>query len=167
MGVLLKGPMDFRDSSCQLPEQCATMAQILQDNGWSTFWLGKDHNVPETDLSAGASKSNGRFNRVSTVFMVLSVEKPTNGTPTWWKIIIILSHHIIPKKGYHLSKDLADQAIKMISDQKSANPSKPWFMWYCPGANHAPHQAQKNILTNTKVNLMKDMMPTVNGFFHG
>ena len=55
-----------------------------------------------------------------------------------------------PEKGYHLSKDLADQAIKMISDQKSANPSKPWFMWYCPGANHAPHQAPKDYIAKYK-----------------
>jgi arylsulfatase len=49
-----------------------------------------------------------------------------------------------------LSKDLADQAIKMISDQKSANPSKPWFMWYCPGANHAPHQAPADYIAKYK-----------------
>ena len=28
----------------------------------------------------------------------------------------------------------------MIHDQKASNPSKPWYMWFCPGANHAPHQ---------------------------
>jgi len=49
-----------------------------------------------------------------------------------------------------LSKDLADQAIKMIGDQKSANPSKPWFMWYCPGANHAPHQAPQDYIAKYK-----------------
>jgi arylsulfatase len=38
----------------------------------------------------------------------------------------------------------------MISDQKSANPSKPWFMWYCPGANHAPHQAPEEYIAKYK-----------------
>ena len=40
----------------RIPEECATIGQILQDNGWSTFWLGKDHNVPESDLASGSSR---------------------------------------------------------------------------------------------------------------
>jgi arylsulfatase A-like enzyme len=40
-----------------------------------------------------------------------------------------------------VSKDLADKAIEMLRDQKAANPSRPWYMWFCPGANHAPHHA--------------------------
>ncbi|MCU0389093.1 MAG: sulfatase-like hydrolase/transferase, partial [Chitinophagaceae bacterium] len=57
MGSITEGANGFPGYSCQLPPQAATMAQILNDNGWSTFWIGKDHNVPETDLSAGANKS--------------------------------------------------------------------------------------------------------------
>ncbi len=38
-----------------------------------------------------------------------------------------------------LSKDLTDRAIGMIRDVKASAPSRPWFMWFCPGANHAPH----------------------------
>jgi arylsulfatase len=51
-----------------------------------------------------------------------------------------------PEEGYHLSKDLADKAIEMISDQKATNPSRPWYMWYCPGANHAPHHAPQEYI---------------------
>jgi arylsulfatase len=55
-----------------------------------------------------------------------------------------------PEEGYHLSKDLADQAIKMIRDLKATNPSKPFYMWYCPGANHAPHQAPQEYIDKYK-----------------
>ena len=55
-----------------------------------------------------------------------------------------------PEEGYHLSKDLADQAIKMIKDQKASNPSKPWYMWFCPGANHAPHHAPQEYIDKYK-----------------
>src|SRR5262249_29492279 len=44
---------------------------------------------------------------------------------------------------YHLSKDLADRAIAMISDAKQVAPERPFFMYFCPGANHAPHHAPK------------------------
>jgi arylsulfatase A-like enzyme len=57
MGAITEASNGFPGYSAQLPAQTVTMAQILNDNGWSTFWLGKDHNVPETDLSAGANKS--------------------------------------------------------------------------------------------------------------
>src|SRR6186713_1363023 len=48
-----------------------------------------------------------------------------------------------PEEGYHLSKDLADNAIQMIRDLKASAPSRPWFTWFCPGANHAPHHVPK------------------------
>ena len=38
----------------------------------------------------------------------------------------------------------------MIRDQKASNPSKPWFMWFCPGANHAPHHAPKEYIDKYK-----------------
>jgi arylsulfatase len=55
-----------------------------------------------------------------------------------------------PEDGYHLSKDLADNALKMIKDQKASNPSKPWYMWFCPGANHAPHHAPEEYIAKYK-----------------
>ena len=42
-----------------------------------------------------------------------------------------------------LARDLADRAISFIRDSKQSAPDKPWFTWFCPGANHAPHHAPK------------------------
>lgn len=150
MGAITEGANGFPGYICQLPEQTATMAQILNDNGWSTFWLGKDHNVPETDLSAGANKSQWPLQQGYDRFYGF-----IGGETNQWYPDLTEDNHAIeapytPEEGYHLSKDLADQAIKMITDQKSANPSKPWFMWYCPGANHAPHQAPKDYIAKYK-----------------
>ncbi|MGG1909342.1 arylsulfatase [Microbacterium sp. NRRL B-14842] len=55
-----------------------------------------------------------------------------------------------PEDGYHLSKDLADQALAMIRNQQASNPSKPWYMWFCPGANHAPHHAPQEYIDKYK-----------------
>src|SRR5262249_52542192 len=49
-----------------------------------------------------------------------------------------------------LSKDLADKAIGMIRDVKASSPSRPWFMWFCPGANHAPHHAPQEYIDKYK-----------------
>src|SRR6478736_1144446 len=57
MGSITEGANGFPGVSGHIPQQCATMADILRDNGWSTFWLGKDHNVPEQDVSPGGGRS--------------------------------------------------------------------------------------------------------------
>jgi arylsulfatase A-like enzyme len=150
MGTITEGADGFPGYSCLLPPTTATMAQILNENGWSTFWLGKDHNVPETDLSAGSNKSQWPLQQGYDRFYGF-----IGGETNQWYPDLTEDNHAIdppytPEQGYHLSKDLADQAISMISDQQSANPSKPWFMWYCPGANHAPHQAPKDYIAKYK-----------------
>jgi arylsulfatase len=150
MGAITEGANGFPGYNAHIPLQATTMARVLQDNGWSTFWLGKDHNVPETDLSSGANKEYWPCQQGFDRFYGF-----IGGETNQWYPDLIEDNHPIeapygPEQGYHFSKDLADQAIKMITDQKSANPSKPWFMWYCPGANHAPHQAPKEYIAKYK-----------------
>ncbi|MCX6247391.1 MAG: arylsulfatase [Bacteroidetes bacterium] len=150
MGSITEGANGFPGYSSHIPEEAATMADVLRDNGWSTFWLGKDHNVPETDLSSGANKMQWPLQQGFDRFYGF-IGGETN---QWYPDLVQDNHYIeppyTPEQGYHLSKDLADQAINMISDQKQANPSKPWFMWYCPGANHAPHQAPQEYIDKYK-----------------
>ena len=55
-----------------------------------------------------------------------------------------------PEEGYHLSKDLADKALHMIRDHHATNPSRPWYMWFCPGANHAPHHCPQDYIDKYK-----------------
>src|SRR6185295_2115564 len=68
-------------------------------------------------------------------------------TNNWYPDLVEDNHFVdppgTPEQGYHLSKDLADQALRMLQDQQSTNPSRPWFLWFCPGANHAPHHCPK------------------------
>jgi arylsulfatase len=150
MGAITEGANGFPGYVCQLPPQAATMAQILNDNGWSTFWLGKNHNVPETDLSLGANKSQWPLQQGYDRFYGFIGGETNQFYPDLTEDNHAIEQPYGPEDGYHLSKDLADQAIRMIRDQKSANPSKPWYMWYCPGANHAPHQAPEDYIAKYK-----------------
>jgi arylsulfatase A-like enzyme len=150
MACITEGANGFPGSNAHIPEECATVGQILQDGGWSTFWLGKNHNVPETDLPPGASKKNWPLNQGFDRFYGFIGGETNN----WYPDLVEDNHYIeqpySPEEGYHLSKDLADQALQMIKDQKSGNPSKPWYMWFCPGANHAPHHAPKEYIDKYK-----------------
>jgi arylsulfatase len=150
LAAITEGANGFPGAHGRIPEQCATLPQILQDNGWSTFWLGKNHNVPEQDIASGASRKEWPLQKGFDRFYGF-----LGGETSQWYPDLVEDNRFIeppygPEQGYHLSKDLADQAIAMLRDQKSANPSKPWFMWFCPGANHAPHQAPQEYIDKYK-----------------
>jgi len=140
----------FPGSHARIPDQCATAAHILQDAGWSTFWVGKNHNVPEQDMGPGGYKGTWPLQKgFDRFYGFLGGE-----TNQWYPDLVEDNHYIdqpyTPAEGYHLSRDLADQAIRMIRDNKASNPSKPWYMWYCPGANHAPHHAPQEYIDKYK-----------------
>jgi arylsulfatase len=143
---ITEGANGFPGSSGRIPDSCATIAQVLQDGGWSTFWLGKNHNVPEQDVAPGAGRKEWPLAKGFDRFYGF-----IGGETNQWYPDLAEDNHFVdqpysPQEGYHLSKDLADKAIGMIRDQKASNPSKPWYMWFCPGANHAPHHAPKEYI---------------------
>jgi arylsulfatase len=133
----------FPGAMGRVPAECMTIGQMLQENGYSTFWLGKEHNVPEEDIASGASRSEWPLQKGFDRFYGFLGGETNNWYPDLVEDNKFIDQPYSPEEGYHLSKDLADQAITMLRDQKSANPSKPWFMWFCPGANHAPHHGPK------------------------
>ncbi|WP_433158335.1 arylsulfatase [Kribbella sp. CA-247076] len=138
---IMEGTTGFPGAAGRLPAECATIGQVLQENGYSTYFLGKNHNVPEEDIASGASRSEWPLQKGFDRFYGFIGGETNNWFPD-----LIEDHRFVeqpyrPEDGYHLSKDLADRAIGMLRDQQAANPSKPWFLWFCPGANHAPHHS--------------------------
>jgi arylsulfatase A-like enzyme len=124
----------------------ATMAEVLRENGWNTFWVGKNHNVPVDEWAMGATKRNWPLARGFDRFYGF-----IGGETNQWHPNLVEDNHYIdqpylPEDGYHLSKDLADKAISFIADSKQSAPNKPWFMWFCPGANHAPHHSPQDYI---------------------
>jgi len=143
MSCITEGANGFPGWSGRVPEDCMTVGQMLQDSGYSTFWLGKDHNVPEQDICAGGPKSEWPLQKGFDRYYGFLGGETNNWYPDLTEDNKFIDQPYGPEDGYHLSKDLVDQAMQMIRDQKASNPSKPWFMWLCPGANHAPHHAPK------------------------
>ncbi|KUI00341.1 arylsulfatase [Mycolicibacterium acapulense] len=138
---IVEGSDGFPGAAARVPAECATLGQVLQDNGYSTFWVGKNHNVPEEDIASGGSRSEWPLQKGFDRFYGF-----IGGETNQWYPDLIEDNRFIeqpysPEQGYHLSKDLADQALRMLRDQQATNPSKPWYMWFCPGANHAPHHS--------------------------
>ena len=140
----------FPGWSGRIPDECATIANVLRDAGWSTFWLGKNHNVPENDVAPGANRSSWPLAQGFDRFYGFIGGETNNWYPDLVEDNKFIEQPYSPEEGYHLSKDLADKAISMIADQKASNPSKPWYMWFCPGANHAPHHCPEEYIAKYK-----------------
>ncbi|MEO6284622.1 MAG: arylsulfatase [Dyadobacter sp.] len=124
-----------------MPFEKATIAEILKDNGYNTFALGKWHITPLADLTP-----SGPFNRWPTG---RGFEQfygfPSRGSIDQWHPELWEGTHREPDRqdGKHFNELLANRAIRYLSGQKSGNPDKPFFLYIATGAGHAPHQVAK------------------------
>jgi arylsulfatase len=140
----------FPGYSSHLPPENGTLAHVLRDAGWSTFWIGKNHNVPIDAFTMGSSRKEWPLGLGYDRFYGFIGGETNN----WYPDLAEDNHYIDqpygPEDGYHLSKDLADQALRFIRDSKQSEPDKPWYLWFCPGANHAPHHAPQEYIDRYK-----------------
>lgn len=149
-GSIAEMAVGFPGYHGHIPLENGTIAQVLRDAGWSTFWIGKNHNVPVDAFSIGASKKRWPLGLGYDRFYGF-----IGGETNQWYPDLIEDNHFVeqpyqPEDGYHFSKDIADKAISFIRDSKQSEPEKPWYMWYCPGANHAPHHAPQEYIDKYK-----------------
>ncbi|MCA6073235.1 arylsulfatase [Fulvivirga sedimenti] len=143
MAAITEAADGFPGSNGRIPDDCAPFAEILRENGWSTFWIGKNHNVPEQDVAPGGSRAEWPTSIGFDRFYGFLGGETNNWYPDLVEDNNFIEAPYTPEEGYHLSKDLADKALEMLRDQNATNPSKPWYMWFNPGANHAPHHSPK------------------------
>ncbi len=140
----------FPGYNSHIPRTNATMATVLRDAGWSTFWVGKNHNTPVDAWTMGSSKKDWPLGLGYDRFYGF-IGGETN---QWFPDLAEDNHYINqpygPDEGYHLSKDLADKALEFLRDSKQSEPDKPWYLWFCPGANHAPHHAPQEYIDKYK-----------------
>ncbi len=139
MGFLADIPLGFPGYHSRLPRSAATLPRLLRDAGYSTMAVGKWHLTPRWQRSAA-----GPFD---TWPLGLGFERHygfLQGDTNHWAPNLVCDNHYIeaprpPGEGYHLSEDLADQAVRMVQDQQHGAPGKPFFLYFALGAMHAPH----------------------------
>lgn len=119
----------------RLPAETGTAAEILRDNGYNTFAVGKYGVTPDEDATDA-----GPFDRWPTgkgfdhFFGFLGSQ-----TDQYKPDLVEDQAHVKPD-GRHLNEQITDKAISYIDRQHKAAPDKPFFLYYSPGAVHAPHQ---------------------------
>src|SRR6476659_1956721 len=150
MACIAEATTGFPNSNGHIPFECATIAEVLGDRGWNTYMLGKWHLVAADEMNMGSTKRNWPIGRgFERYYGFLGGE-----TNQWYPDLIYDNHPVdqpaTPEEGYHLTTDLTSKAIEFIKDAKVIAPDKPFFMYFCPGATHAPHHAPKEWIENYK-----------------
>ncbi|WP_437710512.1 arylsulfatase [Sorangium sp. So ce448] len=121
-----------------IPNTAASIAKILRYNGYSTAHFGKCHEVPVWETGP-----SGPFDHWPTYmgfekFYGFVAGETNQFYPTLYDGTTYIE---TPHDGdYHLTTDLTNQTIKWIEQQKAMAPDKPFFIYFAPGATHAPHQ---------------------------
>ena len=140
----------FPGYNSHIPMENAFMAEVLRQRGWNTFWIGKNHNIPIDEWAMGGSKRNWPLQRGFDRFYGFLGGETNQWYPDLTQGNEYIDQPYLPEDGYHVSKDLADKAISYIRDSTQSDPDKPWFTFFCPGANHAPHHAPREWIDKYK-----------------
>jgi arylsulfatase A-like enzyme len=140
MGFFPDQPMGFPGYSGRIPKTAGTLPRLLRDDGYNTFAVGKWHLTPRFEWTA-----SGPFDRWPLGMGFERYYGFLSGWTNQWSPDLARDNGPIeppasPEDGYHLTEDLASQAIRFVQDQQQAAPDKPFFLHFAPGAMHDPHQ---------------------------
>ena len=143
MASITEAAAGFPNSSGHIPFECGNVAEVLGERGWNTFMVGKWHLTPEDEMNMASSKRQWPLGRgFERFYGFLGAE-----TNQWYPDLVYDNHPVdqpaTPEEGYHFSTDITDRALSFIRDAKAVAPEKPFLLYYCPGACHAPHHAPK------------------------
>lgn len=137
--------------SSVLPNSMSPLARTLVLNGYSTAQFGKCHEVPVWQTSpAGPYDSWPTGGGGFEYFYGFLGGEANQWYPTLYEGTIPVELKKTPEQGYHLVPDMTDKAIRWIGQQKALTPDKPFFVYFAPGATHAPHHAPKEWIDKYK-----------------
>ncbi|MBV9952023.1 MAG: arylsulfatase [Acidimicrobiia bacterium] len=136
----------FPNQLGHISPHAATLAELLRDQGYATLCAGKWHLAPMEQCSAAGPFEHWPLARGFDRFYGFLEGETDQFHPD-----LVCDNHPIdppagPEDGYHLSEDLVDQLLRMISDSKGVRPDRPFFGYLPFGATHAPHQAPAEYL---------------------
>lgn len=135
---------DWDGYSGVMPKSSATVAEVLKDYGYATAAFGKWHNTPAEQTTAAGPFEYWPTGYGFEYFYGFLAGEASQYEPHLARNTTVV-HHNPPRPGrpYHLSEDLADDAIHWLQNHKAFQPDKPFFMYWASGAIHGPHHVTK------------------------
>ncbi|MGB5243707.1 MAG: arylsulfatase [Lutimonas sp.] len=142
-GFLAEWATGFPSYTTMIPRSTATIAKVLKYNGMNSSWFGKNHNTPDWETSAVGPFDRWPTNLGFDYFYGFNAGETHQYYPVIFENTIPVEPDKSPEEGYHFMTDMTDRAIGWMQLQKSISPEKPVFMYFAPGAAHAPHHVTK------------------------
>ncbi|MCC6174626.1 MAG: arylsulfatase [Chloroflexi bacterium] len=143
VGIIQEMATGFPGYNGSVPRENGFLSEILVREGYATFAVGKWHLTLASEYASGASKARWPLARGFERYYGFIGGKTSQWSPT----LVADNHYISPPRsydeGYHLNADLADKAIEFVTDLRAVSPDKPFFLYYCLGAGHAPHHVEQ------------------------
>jgi arylsulfatase len=125
------------------PKNKAPLAEILKLNGYSTAQFGKCHEVPVWETSPMGPFQQWPTGSGFEYFYGFIGGETNQWYPAIYDGTVPVEPEKRPEEGYHFTEDMTDKAIKWVKQQKALMPDKPFFIYFAPGATHAPHHVPK------------------------
>lgn len=143
MSCITEGSTGYPGGNGYIPFENGFLSEMLSQQGYNTYALGKWHLTAADQSSAAGPYDRWPLGRgFERFYGFLGGE-----THQYYPELFYDNHTVepgkTPEEGYHLTEDLVDKAIGFIADSKQVAPDKPFFMYFCPGAAHAPHHVPK------------------------
>jgi arylsulfatase A-like enzyme len=148
MGVITEFASSMPGYTAVRPQTITPLAEVLRQNGYNTAQFGKCHEVPPWEIS-----NNGPQDRWPTHSGFEKFYGFLGGETNQWQPLLydgVIQIEIPKDPNYHLTTDLTNQAISWVRFQKALSPDKPFFMYYAPGATHAPHHVPQAYIDKYK-----------------
>jgi arylsulfatase len=148
-GVIMEAGTGYPGYDTLLGKDTTSVAEILRQRGWNTAWIGKDHNVPDWQNSQA-----GPFDLWPTGLGFEYFYGFIGGDTNQWRPNLTEGtkpiEPYIGNPDYNFDYDIADQAIRWLRMQHAVAADRPFFLYYAPGATHAPHQPKKEWIEKYK-----------------
>jgi arylsulfatase len=127
----------------EVPKENGFLSEILRHHGYATYAVGKWHLSPEDETNMAAPRHSWPLGRGFDRWYGFHGGETHQFDP----ILYQDNHSIVPpgsgEEGYHLSADLADQAITYLADLRAVDQDRRFFLYFCTGACHSPHHAPR------------------------
>ncbi|HTP26264.1 MAG TPA: arylsulfatase [Anaeromyxobacteraceae bacterium] len=148
MGSITETATGFPGNTGQRPDNVAPLAEMLRLNGYSTSFFGKNHETAAWEVSP--SGPNTRWPNRSGFDEFYGF---MGGETNQWAPLLYHNQTMVevPKDPkYHFMTDMTNKAIAWVEFQKALTPDRPFFMYFAPGATHAPHHVPKEWIAKYK-----------------
>jgi len=143
MGAITELATSAPGYSAVRPNNAAPLAETLLLNGYSTAQFGKCHEVPVWQTSQMGPFESWPTRSGFEYFYGFIGGETNQYYPSLYEGTTPIEPPATPEEGYHFTEDMTDKAIGWVRQQKALMPDKPFFVYYAPGATHAPHQVDE------------------------